>query len=264
MTEGVVPSSDLAAAVDLVVCCEVIRDEVEGLLEPMAARPEVDWVPQGLHNDPKGLSSHLAERVQWAEQELGAKRIGLGFGLCSRGVEGVRPERATVGLPRAHDCITLLLGDRRRYEQWVTAKPGTYWYSPGWNRCHTPPGEARFTELKARYSERYDAETVEELVAMERESLACYSVAAWVDQGFGVAAEEVERTKRCALEMGWQFEKVAGDSRLLADLLAGRWDAERFLLVGPGEGVRMTADDRVVEAVTIEGRAAFPKNENRG
>jgi len=35
-------------------------------------------------------------------------------------------------VPRAHDCITLLLGSKERYAKLFGERPGTYWYSAGW------------------------------------------------------------------------------------------------------------------------------------
>jgi hypothetical protein len=32
-------------------------------------------------------------------------------------------------LPRAHDCVTVLLGSRERYTREHAAAPATYWYS---------------------------------------------------------------------------------------------------------------------------------------
>ncbi len=32
-------------------------------------------------------------------------------------------------IPRVHDCISLLLGDPRRYQEQFENNPGTYWYS---------------------------------------------------------------------------------------------------------------------------------------
>ena len=48
---------------------------------------------------------------------------------------GVHAQRCRIAITRAHDCITLLLGSKERYAEYVAQHPGTYWYSAGWNRC---------------------------------------------------------------------------------------------------------------------------------
>ena len=35
-------------------------------------------------------------------------------------------------LPRAHDCIALLMGSRERYQAYFEGNPGTYYRSTGW------------------------------------------------------------------------------------------------------------------------------------
>jgi hypothetical protein len=35
-------------------------------------------------------------------------------------------------VPRAHDCIALLLGSREKYAVYFDAHPGTFYQSPGW------------------------------------------------------------------------------------------------------------------------------------
>jgi hypothetical protein len=42
---------------------------------------------------------------------------------------------------------------------------------------------------------------------------------------------------------------VKGDPQLLVDLLAGRWDERRFLVVPPDHFIRLTADDSIIKAV---------------
>ena len=124
----------------VVITCDVLRDEFVHLAKKLPHVLEVRILKQGLHNDPPKLRQELQQTVDDVEAKVpGAQAITLGYGLCSRGVEGVCAKRCRLVLARAHDCITLLLGDKDRYAEYVKEHPGTYWYSPGWNRCHTPP-----------------------------------------------------------------------------------------------------------------------------
>lgn len=175
--------------------------------------------------------------------------IALAYGLCSRGVEGIRPRRCRVGLPRAHDCITLLLGSRERYGDYVARHPGTYWYSPGWNRCHVPPGPERYERLMREYREKYGEEDAEFLMEQEQSWFRKYNRAAYVHLGAGLTEEDVRFSKGCADWLGWAFDVQAGDPGLIRDLLGGAWDDARFIVIGPGQTARMTADERVVEVV---------------
>jgi hypothetical protein len=55
-------------------------------------------------------------------------------------------------LPRAHDCITLLLGSRDAYQNYIDSHRGVYWYSDGWIATGTMPGRDRYERLLAEYS----------------------------------------------------------------------------------------------------------------
>jgi hypothetical protein len=45
--------------------------------------------------------------------------------------------------------------------------------------------------------------------------------------------------------LNWQYERLPGDPALLRDLLAGRWDAERFQIINLGEVLDHTTDERI-------------------
>ena len=127
-----------------VITCAVLEEEVGYLVRGMEHVVRVEVLEQGLHNDPPKLRTRLQEAVARVEQDERVEVIALGYGLCSRGSEGVTGGRCRLVMARAHDCITLLLGDKGRYAKYVAEHPGTYWYSPGWNKHHVPPGKRRW------------------------------------------------------------------------------------------------------------------------
>jgi hypothetical protein len=162
-------------------------------------------------------------------------------------------------LARAHDCITLLLGDRQRYAQYVASNPGTYWYSPGWNRCHTPPGPERYEKLLNEYRQKFGEEDAQYLMETEQAWFKTYTRATFVDLGTPNIQKDVELTQKCAAWLGWGFDHQQGCPQLLQDMLAGNWDAERFLVLEPGQTPRMTADDQVVVASDVDKHGGAPK-----
>ncbi len=68
--------------------------------------------------------SRSRRAIDAVERETDAEAIVLGYGLCSRGTEKLRCQRCQLVVPRAHDCITLLLGDKQRYSDYVAQHPG--------------------------------------------------------------------------------------------------------------------------------------------
>lgn len=233
-----------------VIACAVLEDEVRHFARPFPDITHIEFLPQGLHNEPDRLRREVqgaVERIESGFPEVTG--IALAYGLCSRGVEGVRPLRCRVALPRAHDCITLLLGSRERYGDYVARHPGTYWYSPGWNRCHVPPGPERHERLFREYAEKYGAEDAQFLMEQEQSWFRKYNRAAYVHLGAGFTEADVAFSKGCADWLGWGFDLQSGDPALVSALLGGEWDDTRFVVIGPGQTFRMTADERVVEVV---------------
>lgn len=230
-----------------VVTCAVLEDEVRfyASRQPLVRRIEV--LPQGLHNDPPELRKGLQEVVDQLDEDMEVSAVVLGYGLCSRGTEGVFSKRLVLVLPRAHDCITVLLGSKERYASYVAQHPGTYWYSPGWNKHHIPPGPERHRLLREQYVEKYGEDNADFLMDAEQNWFRSYDRAAYVHLGQVALPEDLHYTQECAKWLGWKYDYQKGDSRLLEDMLAGQWDDERFLIIPPGKTLRMTADERVVE-----------------
>lgn len=239
-----------------VITCGVLRDEVMHFTKDLANVVHIAELEQGLHNDPPKLRAELQKCVDDVEANVPqAEAIVLGYGLCSRGVEGVFTRRCKLVMARAHDCITLLLGDKQRYADYVAEHPGTYWYSPGWNRCHTPPGPERHERLLAEYRARFDEDDTQFLMESEQAWFKKYDRATYVDLGVAATPVDIQYTQSCAKWLGWNFDRQAGCPTLLQDLLAGRWDEQRFLILDPMQTPKMTADDQIVTRETVDDRS---------
>jgi hypothetical protein len=237
----------------VVVACAVLEDEIRHYAAGLPQVAHVDMLQQGLHNEPDKLRVEVQAAIDRAERDHDAQAVVLGYGLCSRGTEGITGRSALVVIPRAHDCITLLLGDKDRYATYVRDCPGTYWYSPGWNKAHTPPGKERYEKLLAQYVQKYGQEDAQFLMESEQQWFRSYTRATYVDLGVGVTPRDLQYTQSCAQWLGWQYDHQRGDPALLLELLRGPWSDERFVVLRPGQTIRMTADERVIEA-TVNGK----------
>ena len=233
-----------------VITCAVLELEVQHYAEQCDNVVHVELLEQGLHNDPPKLRAVLQQAIDRVESIVPhANAIVLGYGLCSRGTEGVHTSRCTLVMARAHDCITLLLGSKERYADYVSRYPGTYWYSPGWNKHHTPPGRERYERLMNEYRDKYGDDNAQYLMDLEQNWFNTYNRATYVDLTIGATDADIAYTRECADWLEWDFDRQRGSETLLLDLLAGRWDDERFIVCAPGESFTMAADDRVVRRV---------------
>ena len=102
-----------------------------------------------------------------------------------------------------------------------------------------------FEELAAKYGEDNARFLRDELANMTRH----YGKLTFIEMGIEPDDRFEQLTRQQAAEHGWQFEKVAGDMRLLQALVDGPWDAERFLVVQPGQRIAASFDERIIKAV---------------
>lgn len=239
------------------VACRVLEAEVAALTRESGHIVHREWFEMGLHDQPTGLRARLAAAIARAEANPAVEAVVLVYGLCGMALVDLAPRRCPLVVARAHDCITFFLGSRKRYADAMRDEPGTYWYTPGWNREKRVPGPDRERKLRAEYTAKFGAEEAEILLEMERASFALHTTAGYTDLGQPGDEEHRRYAQDCASALGWKFSHVPGDATLLRDLLHGPWDDERFLVVRPGERIAHSADARVVKAVPENSLSGF-------
>ncbi|MFA5561341.1 MAG: DUF1638 domain-containing protein [Eubacteriales bacterium] len=228
------------------LACKVLQRECSHLCAQSDNFIDITYLRQGFHNTPARLRELLQAEIDAIDaecdthsKEMYFDAILLGYGLCSNGIVGLHSARHTLVVPRAHDCITLLLGSKERYRDYFDAcHGGIYWYSKGWLENAPMPSKERYDQLFKEYCEQYGEDNATYLLAEEQSWLTRYQhckYIEWKELPFESAAAY---TEACADFLHWQFERLTGSSRLLADMLAGQWDPDRFLVVPPGETIR--------------------------
>lgn len=189
----------------------------------------------GLHDRPDVMRRTLQAAVDELDSEPEVEAIVLAYGLCGRGTAGLRAGRNRIVIPRAHDCFTVFMGSKEEYARRQAACPDCYYYSPGWNRARRVPGPERLAALRAELAARFDADEVDFLIENEKALWAVRGHALYVDLGTPDAEAEAKYARGCADGLGWTFEQLHGDPKLLRDLLWGAWDDARFQVVPPGQ-----------------------------
>jgi hypothetical protein len=241
------------------IVCQVFTREFEQILAQSPHTVDLEIIPMGLHSLGVEMRPHLQERIDDADP-LGYDAILLGYALCGRGTEGLIARNTQLILPRAHDCIGVLMGDRRRYAAYFEDHPGVYYRSPGWVEFQTPDlklqpafasqknvlGEqTTLDEFVAKYGEDNGRYLYEQFSSFRRS----YSGLTYISTG--IASDDACRSQARAeaQKEGWVFDEVAGSLALLERLVNGPWDADGFLVVPPGAQIRATIDENIVESV---------------
>ena len=239
----------------LALTCEVLARSVYLCAARSPHVVDVRLNRRGLHDDPPNLRAILQAEVDEAGEPYDA--VVLAYGLCGGAAAGVRAGRLPLVVPRAHDCITLFLGDRDRYLAEFTAHPGTYWYIQDYME-RTDEGsafagvgavsDAEARAIHADYVKRYGQDNADYLMEALGAWRSHYDRAAFIDMEVGDASATETLARDEAERRGWAFDRLAGQLLLVRQLIDGEWDESRFLVLQPGERLAMSYDDAVIRA----------------
>lgn len=222
---------------------------------------DIELVDKGLHHDPELLRPALQARID-AVDESRYDAVLLGYALCSNSTAGLVARGLPLVLPRAHDCITLYLGSCRAYSEEFDGHPGTYYYTADYSERSTEDGvalgansEAAIRRSYDEYVEKYGKENADYLLEVMGGWRQHYNRAAFIAMGVGTDDAAAEVARQEAEKNGWRFDRLQGDMRLLRMLVDGEWNGE-FLQVPPGEAIRVTYDEGIVESCPLAPRRA--------
>ncbi len=220
------------------IVCKVMQREAYFCAARSPNTVDIVVMPQGLHNEPERLRGEVKKMLDRTSDIQGRQYDAslLGYGLCSNGITGLSAQIDIV-VPRGHDCMTLLLGSKERYQEYFDGHRGTYWYSTGWIEAGQQPSRERYEATLKEYEEKYGPDNAQYLMETEQNWMAEYGWATYIDWGFCSSAKEKEYTKSCAEFMHWQYDELQGDPSLMQRLVDGQWDDAEFLIARPGQKI---------------------------
>ena len=145
------------------IICEVFTREIEDILPRWPHQVDLEIVTMGLHDLGASMTPRLQERID-AVDTAGYDAIVLGYALCGRGTEGLRAGRTPLVLPRAHDCIGVLMGSREKHQAYFENHPDVYYCSRGWIEFQKP-GQRLQPACAIERGKLGERRTLEELIA---------------------------------------------------------------------------------------------------
>jgi len=219
----------------VVIACKVFQDLLEHFVPPDVA-DQITFLDYGLHEIPKVLAKTVQEQIDGVQEP---SRILLGYGLCGNGLQGIQAGRHTLFIPRADDCIAILLGSYEAYFREFSENPGTYYLTKGWLESGSDPLK-EYHEAVEKYGAENAAWVMDQqymhytrlvFVAHTQEDLKTYRPR---------ALEVAEYCKR----WGMEYEEVLGSDAYIRDLVKAvstlSESDEQFLVIPPGESIEQS------------------------
>ena len=237
------------------IACEVLFREMCHACAHSPHQVDLEFLPKGLHDlGGKPMAAKIQEAVDRTPEGV-YQAILLGYGLCGNGLEGLTARHTRLVLPRAHDCIALLLGSHERYQAYFADNPGTFYRSTGWLERgqglqqlthHTTGFDESLETLIGKYGEDNGRYLYEEMTRYR----AQYRKLTFIETGLEADGKFIAEAAAEAKEKGWSFERMPGDLAWLGRLVEGAWTEAEFVVAEPGQRIAASYDNRVVTVRT--------------
>ena len=225
------------------ICCNVFLREACLAIAHSPHIVDPEFFELGEHRQPDRLRHTLQARIDAAEQS--AKKyeaILLLYGLCGNATVGLRAHKTKVVMPRAHDCCTILLGSKQRFQEHFGDNPSRPFGSVGYLergsyfvRTDLDDGQIQYGDPFAALVEQYGEDNARYIwdsmhpAGMEDHQIVFIDIPETAHSG----AEQ--RFQEKAAAEGKECLHLEGSLDLIRKLLNGGWGAEDFLIVQPGE-----------------------------
>jgi len=234
------------------IACDVMFREFAAAAAQTRNIIELVLMPQGLHRVGETQMSQTLQKVIDDTDTERFDAVLLGYGLCNNGVQGLHSDLPLV-IPRAHDCITLLMGNMARYMEYFNSNPGTFYYSSGWLERMVITEDKSEAEQqlgfgidREQFTELYGEDNADYIMEIFGSWEKNYSQLTYIEMGLGATDVYIEEAKKRASSNGWQYEEINGDSRLIDLMLAGEWNEQDFLVIPPGARIIPTHGEGVM------------------
>ena len=211
-----------------IIACKTIEDEIICASSQAGVEYPVVWLESGLHNNPKDLNARLQSELN----EIDADRVLLAFGFCGNALLGLETGDYTTVIPRADDCISLLIGSNKERSK-ISAEYAAYFLTDGWMR-----GERNIWVEYQHSLEKYGQELTD--MIMEK-MFGHYRTLGLLDSGVIPIEALMESTRVIADTLSLEQKVIPATLSFVGQLLTGPWERDKFIVKPPHTTV--TADD---------------------
>jgi hypothetical protein len=193
------------------VACEVLRKEIETLLQDDPSITVIRYLEFGNHVHPKQLKQKVIDTIEEIKDHCDS--IIVGFGVCQS--LGDLPSCVDIPLVTLDndDCISILL-TKQRYKEELEKETGTYFMTPGW--CDRPTDDM-FKEFKIQDSALRRGKDPQYFIKLLFKN---YKRLLFIDTGVTDKTKYEQTAREVAQMLGLKFEETNGCLTNLKDLLS--------------------------------------------
>jgi hypothetical protein len=217
----------------VVIACKIFQDLLDKFL-PEDKKSNITYLDYGLHAVPKKLKDNVQDAI---DSISNPSLVMLGYGLCGNGLNGIRAGKNVLLIPRADDCIAILLGSYEAYRHQFDAFPGTYYLSKGWLESGSNP----LVEYN-KYLPKYGPDTTMFLMDKQYQHYKRLVFVAHEMQDLDNYRPKAQDVASFCERWGMKYEEVLGSDqyvRRLVEVSSALDEAnEDFIVVPPGGELR--------------------------
>ena len=214
----------------LIIICEVLKNEVNFIIEKMIksniikSMPEIIYVDSKYHNNPDNLKLKLQEII---DQNKEYERIILLYGQCGNAVLELKSDYSKLVMPKVSDCISLYLGGNDKRKQ-IKDSERTYFFSKGYMENDNSL-YSEMLKLKEKYGE-------EDAIDMYKMVICNYKHIGVIDTKAYDLEDIMDKIKSLCDDLDLNYEVVEGDLSIMEKSLLGIVD-DSFIIKEIGEKV---------------------------
>lgn len=226
------------------ISCEVLEREAIHCSADSDFEIDIEYTDKSAHEKPELLRDSIQSMI---DRSVNYDAVLLGFGLCGNALNGIKAGSCRLVMPRAHDCCTLFLGSKNRFNELFEGRESMPWGSTGY--CEKDGDYLRTSDTGTvigydrtyeQYVEEYgedNAKFIWESLHPERESKDVLFIKIPETYEHSVYREfEKEMTGN-----GKVISMEYGSMTIIEKLLSGNWDKD-FLIVEPGKCISALYD----------------------
>jgi hypothetical protein len=215
------------------IACQVFQSLLEKhLTEDLVKR--ITFMDYGLHRVPKNLTWTIQDAIDSIKKP---SLVVLGYGLCGNGLAGIKSGKHTILVPRADDCIAILLGSHKAYMQEFENTPGTYYLTKGWLESGSNP-----LQEYQEYVEKYGQESATWIMDQQYQHYERLVLVAHNQADMDKYRPQAEEVADFCQRWNMSYEEILGSEEYVRRLVEVAANLDKndddFLVIPPGGEIR--------------------------